>query len=78
MKHFQQDFGKQDQGFTEFLDSADNIFLKDNLHMYKFYFVTLIAVVLEALVFLYFIADHIKLPTLVEHLILRKNPKWKP
>ena len=50
LKPSQHDFTKEDEGFTKCLNRAEDTFLKDNIHIYRFYSVIYVMAILVVLI----------------------------
>ena len=77
IKHSQQQFFQREQGFTRLLDAADKNFFRNNVHIYKFYFVTSVVTILTSIILIHFITDHVILKALVIELPQGKIPQVK-
>ena len=53
---------QQEQGFTKFLDKN---FFRDNVHIYRFYFVISVRANIASIIFISFITDNVRLKALV-------------
>ena len=74
MKHYQQEFLQREQDLTKPLEDADRNFLKNHVHIYRFYFVTSVLVILMSIVLVVFIADYDRLKVSVTGLTITKIP----
>ena len=73
MKHSQQEFLMRDQDLFKLLADADKNFLANNVHIYRFYFVTLVTI-LMSIILMAFTADHVRLKVLGIGLATNKIP----
>ena len=65
MKHPNQEFLQRNQDLAKPLGEADKTFFTKNIHIYRFYFLTSVVVVLFTEILMFFITDHVRLKALV-------------
>ena len=73
MKHFQQDIVQKEQSFTKHIENADINLLRDNVYIYRFYFMTSLVAIILSIILIYVIADHFRLKDLVTGLQINKT-----
>ena len=59
IKHSNKNFLKR-TGFAKVLDDADRNAFENNVHLYRFYFVTLVVAILVSTILKTFIAVHVR------------------
>ena len=75
MKHSHHIFVQRKKRFNKHLkDAVWNVFT-NNVHIYRFYFITSVVVILILIVLLIFIADYVKLKLLVTALTISRIPQ---
>ena len=73
IKHSKQDFFQHIQGVTMLLNNDDKNFFRDNVHIYRFYFVTSVVPSIVSIILIYFIPDHVILTALVTGMAVNKT-----
>ena len=74
MQNSQQDILQKEQDFTKLWENADKNIFRDKVHIYIFYFMTLVIAIIVPTILIYFIANHIRLNALVKSLTINKTP----
>ena len=72
MDHSQWEFLQREQEFTRLLEDADNNFFTYNVHIYIFYLVTSVTVILMTILLMVFLEHHVRLNILVRGLTVSK------
>ena len=75
MKHSHKVFLQREQGINKILEEADNFFFKNNIHFFRFYFITSVVIILKSIMLLIFIVDYVRLKALVTGLTISRIPQ---
>ena len=72
MKHSQQEFLQTEQDFTKLLDNTGKNCFRDNVYIYRFYFLTSLVVILVSIILIILIGDHVRHKAFVTQLTICK------